>query len=228
MTAGPGSALTSSIRRACMRPRQAGWTVLLTAISGAFACAGTKQSPTLADAAAGAGGGVTGGGGRDGAIDVASPFDILVSDGRVIGVDALGDAACATATQRAQQVPLDIYIMMDSSGSMDDFVGNSTVTTKWMAVRDAILTFLQDPQSAGLGVGLQYFPLFQRGVPDTCETDGECAGFGPCDILRTCSAGTSVTPCQTNADCRGGLGMCVRLGVCNVSVGYCAPGGTGA
>ena len=213
-----------------MTPRQVGWLAIwfaISAMSGALGCAGTKQKPTETGDAGGGSGGTTGGGaGRDGGMDIGSPPDIAVTDGRVIGSDALGDAACATATQRAQQVPLDIYIMMDSSGSMDDVVAANSTTTKWAAVRDAIIAFLRDPQSAGLGVGIQYFPLTQPGVPATCEMTNMCNGFGPCDILNTCSATPTITPCQTNADCRGGQGMCVRLGVCNLSGGACAPAGT--
>lgn len=208
-----------------MAPRQAGLTAIV-AVSGVLGCAGTSPHPSAgADAAAGTGGSGIGAAGRDGGgIDLAATADIAVNDGRVIGSDALGDAACATATQRAQQVPLDIYMMVDSSGSMLDPIAPNSTTTKWMAVRDAIIGFLQDPQSVGLGVGLQYFPLFQPGVPATCETDGNCAGFGPCDILRTCSASQSITPCATNGDCRG-QGTCVRLGVCGVSPSYCSPAG---
>ncbi len=212
-----------------MAPRHAGWTVI-AAVCGGLACAGTSQRPSSgndAAAGAGAGGSTSGSAGRDGGgngIDVPGA-DIAVNDGRVIGADALGDAACATATQRAQQVPLDIYIMMDSSGSMTDVIATNSTTTKWTAVRDAVIAFLQDPQSVGLGVGLQYFPLLQPTAPDTCENDGACGGFGPCDIIRTCSNTATVTPCQTNANCRGGQGMCIRLGVCGASGGYCAPAG---
>jgi hypothetical protein len=212
-----------------MTPRQVG-RLAIVAVSGIFfgalGCAGTNQKPTqTGDAAAGSGGTAVATGGHDGGggVDVASPFDILVNDGRVIGTDALGDAACATATQRAQQAPLDIYIMMDSSGSMDDYIATGSTTTKWQAVHDAIVAFLNDPQSAGLGVGIQYFPLEQPGVPDTCETNNTCGNYGPCDILNTCSMTSTITPCQTNADCTRGQGTCVRLGVC--SSGYCAPAG---
>jgi len=212
-----------------MAPRQAGWTVI-AAVCGVLACAGTSQRPSSgndAAAGAGAGGSTSGSAGRDGGgngIDVPAPADIAVNDGRVIGADALGDAACATATQRAQQVPLDIYIMMDSSGSMTDVIATNSTTTKWTAVRDAVIAFLQDPQSVGLGVGVQYFPLLQAGVPEGCENDGACSGFGPCDILRTCSASPTIVECQTNANCRG-MGMCVRLGFCGTSGGYCSPAG---
>ena len=203
---------------------------LVAGMAGALAaCAATKQRPSgSADAAAGTGAGAgASGAARDGGSGGAAgtSSDNTDGPGRVIGADALGDAACATATQRAEQLPLDIYVMMDSSGSMLDFVSTTGTATKWTAVRAALISFLQDPQSAGIGVGLQYFPLVQPGVPETCETTGECAGFGPCDILRTCSMTPTVTACVSNADCRGGGGTCVRLGVCNASGGYCAPPG---
>src|SRR5688572_6899101 len=153
------------------------------------ACAATKQRPSGgADAAAGTGPAAGASGGhRDGGGGSSGAAGATDGPGRVIGADALGDAACATATQRAEVLPLDIYVMMDSSGSMLDFVSATGTTTKWTAVRAALIAFVQDPLSAGIGVGLQYFPLVQPGVPETCEITGDCAGFGPCDILRTCS-----------------------------------------
>jgi hypothetical protein len=200
------------------------WVVAVT-LSAAGGCAGTKQQASVfMDGGAGTAG-TTGTAGRDAAIDnggVGGIGGFPTTDGRVIGTDALGDAACAVGTQVAQKVPLDLYIMMDSSGSMTGTVAGNQ--TKWDAVRSALTTFLRDPKSAGLGVGIQYFPLLRPGVPDECETDGQCVGSGPCDILRTCSASSMITPCLTNGDCRG-MGMCVRLGICGVSPSYCSPAG---
>ena len=195
--------------------RGAAWVGVLLAAAG---CAGTKQATQLG--AGGGGGGSTGGTGRDAAV-----IDSVGSspDGqRVIGSDALGDAACAVATQTAERVPLDLYIMMDSSGSMSAII--SGTQTKWDAVRSALTAFLSDQDSAGLGVGLQYFPQLRAGVPAECEMDNNCGTAGPCDILRTCSASATITPCATNADCRG-MGTCVRLGACGVSPSYCSPAG---
>ena len=197
--------------------------IAATALSVAGGCAGTKEKPTQIDGGAAgmtttgpdaAAGGAGGAGGGIGGFPS--------TDARVIGTDALADTACAVATQSAQKVPLDLYIMLDSSGSMVGTVAGNQ--TKWDAVRSALTAFLADPKSAGLGVGIQYFPLFRPGVPDTCETDQACVGYGPCDILRTCSAGTTITLCTSNGDCRG-MGMCVRLGVCGVSDDYCSPAG---
>lgn len=196
-------------------------------------CAGTRERPSVADAAAGAGAGATnlsGGGGFDGSVSSTGYAGSSTGGpARVIGGDALGDAACASATQKAQQVPLDLYIMADSSGSMDDFIATNSTTTKWQAVTAALKTFIQDPQSAGLGVGIQYFPLEQPGVPNTCESDPVCAGFGPCDFLGVCSGSPrdmSIS-CQSNSDCPRGTGTCERLGGCHVTGGYCAPAGGG-
>ena len=58
----------------------------------------------------GPGPGAGGTAGRDAAIDnggVGGIGGFPTTDGRVIGTDALGDAACAVATQMAQKVPLD-------------------------------------------------------------------------------------------------------------------------
>jgi hypothetical protein len=64
--------------------------------------------------------------------------------------------ACAAETTRAQQLPLDIYIMLDQSGSMGD---NVTGGTKWTVIRNALAQFLSQPTLTGVSVGLQYFPI---------------------------------------------------------------------
>jgi hypothetical protein len=108
---------------------------------------------------------------------------------------------------------------------MSDYIATTSTTSKWQAVTAALTTFLQDPKSAGLGVGIQYFPIEQTNVPDTCAAEADCVGFGPCDILNVCNLAATPTYCQTNSDCPPGTGACERLGGCNVSGGYCAPAG---
>jgi hypothetical protein len=114
---------------------------------------------------------------------------------------------------------------MDSSGSMAE--ETATGPTKWDAVRTAMASFLNDTQSAGIGVGLQYFPLLREGVPASCTADGPCGTFGPCDRARTCygPGTTQIVLCETNADCRQGE-TCTLLGSCPLFGGYCAPVGT--
>ncbi|APR84350.1 Hypothetical protein A7982_09699 [Minicystis rosea] len=134
-----------------------------------------------------------------------------------------GDVTCAGETSQAELIPLDIYLMLDSSGSMLDTTGtNGTGPSKWTAVTQALTTFFGDPQSVGLGVGLQHFPLLAPGVPVSCTSSSQCPGqSGPC-LLKVCSGMSAITPCETNADCVGqGTGQCIKLGECGDT--YCAP-----
>ncbi|HVR03502.1 MAG TPA: hypothetical protein VMT47_15300 [Polyangia bacterium] len=139
---------------------------------------------------------------------------------RVVGGAPLGDAACAAQTQKAEKVPLDMYVMLDSSGSMDELTASGQ--SKWDAIVAALTTFLRDPSSAGLGVGLQYFPLTKPGVPDTCMATADCGASGPCNMIRAClKAGTA---CATNADCKRG-DTCELVGGCTLVNSLCQPVG---
>src|SRR5579863_7209621 len=151
------------------------------------ACAGTKGR---ASASGGRSGEIGSGGvtvlGSGGATDARG--GITDGAGAVIGSTSLGDAACASSSQMAELVPLNIYIMMDKSGSMADPIATNSTTTKWNAVSSALTTFFQDGQSAGIGVGIQYFPQEQAGVADSCQADNDCGAYGPCGVITTCSA----------------------------------------
>ena len=68
-----------------------------------------------------------------------------------------GACQCAAISHSAKLIPLDMYIMMDQSSSMADATGAGP--TKWEAIAQAIDAFVKDPKSAGIGVGIQYFPL---------------------------------------------------------------------
>src|SRR5437879_5239807 len=122
------------------------------AIILAAACGSSDQSlfgDGLGDAGEGGGGdalpGDEGGLGGDGA----SFGDVTTLD------DAF--AACATDTQRGKQLPLDLAVMLDTSGSMFEPV--TTGGTKYESVKTAMGQFVNDPGSAGIGIALQYFPL---------------------------------------------------------------------
>jgi hypothetical protein len=58
--------------------------------------------------------------------------------------------ACAYSTTKAQQQPLDVYVMLDQSLSM--------LGPKWTGVTGAINSFVMQPLS-GVSVGIQYFAL---------------------------------------------------------------------
>jgi hypothetical protein len=119
------------------------------------------------------------------------------SDGNNGTVDA---PACATSIVKADKIPLDLYVMLDQSSSMDEAVSGGG--TKWTTVTSALGTFVQQPGLDGVSVGMQYF-----GVPSgggtcsvvTCTVDADCGATacGPC-IANFCvglitSAGDSCT-----------------------------------
>jgi hypothetical protein len=142
------------------------------------------------------------------------------------GPDAPGggraDAACAMQTATAETLPLDLFMMMDSSGSMTE--QTAAGPTKWQAVETAMGAFFNDPMSAGIDVELQYFPLIQPNARTTCTTNADCGAYGPCDLYRTCFGltTTQIVLCTTQSDCQPGE-ACVELGSCPVSGGSCAP-----
>lgn len=62
---------------------------------------------------------------------------------------------CADETLQASGRVLDIFIMQDRSGSMDDATSNGQ--SKWTVVTSAIDAFVADPKSAGIGAGIGFF-----------------------------------------------------------------------
>ncbi len=60
------------------------------------------------------------------------------------------DSACAVASNKAEEVPLNMYIMFDKSYSM--------LGTKWSQTTAALQSFFADHASAGLWVALSFFP----------------------------------------------------------------------
>lgn len=72
-----------------------------------------------------------------------------------------GSGGCAGTSSRAEQQPLDLYLMLDRSGSMEDGAGT---VTKWEAISSALSSFVGQTM-AGVSVGLQYFPSVDQYVP---------------------------------------------------------------
>src|SRR5450432_3809190 len=200
--------------------------LMLAGVVAAASCVRVKQSAVDGGGAAGGGGAADDSGVIFVRYDGPPAIEVAPTDsapGRVVGSAPLGDAACAAQTQKAEKLPLDMYVMLDSSSSMTELTMSGQ--SKWDAIRMALTQFLRDPNSAGLGVGLQYFPLTTAGVPPECAVDADCGTHGPCHILKTCAAGANVTVCETNADCGRG-DTCVPLGGCSASDQFCIPVGT--
>jgi hypothetical protein len=169
------------------------------------------------------GGTTTDGGGLDGG-DGGNPFGNdggNASDGGnqfgdgAINTDS-GLGACATDTQKGQVLPLDLYIMQDTSGSMWTQIAQNV--SKYSAVKSALTTFVNDPGSAGMGVGLQFFPVNKTGEPTSCTASTQCSGGSTDFCLKSICLSpspkfNSVIPCNVKADCPAGM-SCVAIGEC--------------
>jgi len=124
--------------------------------------------------------------------------------------DAAPDAfaACAIRSVEASRTPLHLFFMLDTSGSMNDLVADGQ--SKWSQISTAISAFASDPASAGLGMGIQYFPLYATGVPSSCSRDSQCGSAGPC-VARICDDGSGDV-CQSDDDCFAA--SCVPIAAC--------------
>lgn len=188
------------------------WGLAVTLfVSFLAACSAIPTHPIGAQGSGGQGGTTDSNKGNGGA---GHGGGLVLSGNLVTGGGTGGGPSCGGHRSKAEVVPLDLYLMLDSSGSMLETVGTSS-TTKWTAITAALSAFLSDPGSVGLGVGLQHFPQTQPGVPDACAADSECPGTsGPC-MLRFCEDQSG--PCSRNSECHGTA--CVPLGQCGSS--YC-------
>jgi hypothetical protein len=132
--------------------------------------------------------------------------------------------ACAGHVTTGELVPVDMFVMLDISGSMLEMTDAGS--DKWTAVKNALHAFLSDAGSAGLGVGIQYFPLEKTGVPASCTSNADCGSSAPC-FLRVCWGALSTSgqsyPCETDADCQlasGNAGPCMAFGQCSGDRSY--------
>jgi hypothetical protein len=146
--------------------------VVACSLGVAIACGSAGSNSGFDNGSSGAGSSGSGSGGASGGLGSGS------SGG---GASGVGNA-CAAETSKGQQRPLDMYIMLDQSASMDD-------SGKWPSVTSALKTFFGLPAAAGVGVGLQYFalPATLPGCPSTCARDADCpGGIGCIPLMNKC------------------------------------------
>jgi hypothetical protein len=190
----------------------------LAAVAGSLGAAcgsSSAENPHgLAKPNSGGAAGKSGSGGSGGS----SGSGIMLSGGTA-GSDSGGAAGsssvCGGDDFDAELLPLDLYLMLDSSGSMLD---EANGTTKWQAIQSALDRFLEDPASAGIGIGLQFFPLESPDAPETCQSNADCGTFGPC-LQKFCrGAGPDFYWCDNESECittdNVNLGPCVPLTYC--------------
>ena len=131
-----------------------------TGASGAAAGAGGNAASAGTAAGTGTGGSGTGGSGAGGSGTGGSGVGGGVQDAGIPDVGFRYDSgggeqdACAAVTVEAQLVPLDLYVVLDRSGSM---VNPSLGPLRWPPVRDALNQFFSSAQAQGIGIALTMF-----------------------------------------------------------------------
>lgn len=119
---------------------------------------------------------------------------------------------CAGVLVEAKSTPFDMYVMLDISASMLLRTEGNPLQSKWQAVRSALSAFVSDDASAGIGVGLQVFPLPDPAIPDECTADAQCRGFR-C-LTQACWPPQNglLYVCAQDSECESG--DCVDWGLC--------------
>jgi hypothetical protein len=144
--------------------------------SGAGSASAAPGAGNTHNAGGSAGAIFTSGGttGSSGSTGFGGGFGATTSGGGFVATDG---AACSTNTYSGERLPLDMYFLVDTSGSMQDKVQGGT---KWSVVSAALTAFVNDPANADIDPGIGYFPLVLPNVPAFCTVDTDCATYGPC------------------------------------------------
>jgi hypothetical protein len=116
--------------------------------AAALVACGSSSGDDTSGSSGGASGGTSGGssGGTSGLLGGSS------GDGGSSGPGSGDLSGCATSSKKAEKVPVDMIIGLDTSFSMDFY-------EKWPNVRDALKVFVNDVPPTDLQVGLQFFPI---------------------------------------------------------------------
>jgi hypothetical protein len=195
--------------------------------AGALACHNPEVTAVGGNNAGSGGSGETGD--RDGGVTGIAGFGVNWSDagaptgGASVTPPVEGVHTCATSSAVAKAIPLDLLLLVDTSGSMAERFADQT---KWQMVRAALLSFVGDPGSAELGAGLEFFPRLRpctsaaacgmnKNRPLVCLSPSKCVMPG--ESLEDAS------DCSSQAQCANGT--CTRVGVCLSTGAKCQPVG---
>jgi len=116
----------------------------LATAAGATSTVGCKSIPPPETGSGGSGtgsGGSSGSGGIDGG--VLPSMDAMQDKFSAGDMSMSLDGACSAVTSSAKLVPLDLYVIMDSSKSMLDTDSNNV--DKWTDLKNAMSTFFSNP-----------------------------------------------------------------------------------
>ncbi len=148
----------------------------LACLPGACAASGDDTGSAGGKAGNAGSAGAAGGAGSAGAAGT-----LIDTDGGVTDVGVNETNACAGESYEGKMSPLDVYVLLDATSSMKGGGGNEVV---WPGVTHALVGIITDTASAGISMGLTFFPV--RPGPDTvfpkeCNQTSDCGLYGPCE-----------------------------------------------
>jgi hypothetical protein len=108
-------------------------------------------SPPNYSTEGGEGGSGGGSGSGAGAHDTSSTGDLGFHPSSGSGGSGGGVQGCAATSQEATSIPVNMFVMVDKSGSMND-------NGKWTNAKAAFTSFFQDPAAGSLRVAMRFFP----------------------------------------------------------------------
>ena len=133
---------------------------------------------------------------------------------------AASSQSCAEEAHQAEIVPVDLMLLLDTSGSMTESAG---MGNKWEAAQSALSAFVRDPRSAGLGAGLQFYP---GGRERPCMNDMDCGAMSTgtfyCRARQACVGPGGLIGAST---CGGPNGSSCAAGTTCTNIGRCATSG---
>jgi hypothetical protein len=134
-----GVGVTAAVLGAALAP-----VVLVSACAPGSGATGSAGTQSAGPAQGGAG---VGGAGGSGAGNGSSQ-----SGGSGVGGKPIDpDAACGVVEEKANVTPLNLYLMVDRSVSMEG--------TNWNAARAGLEAFLASPKAAGVRAAIKFFPI---------------------------------------------------------------------
>jgi hypothetical protein len=109
-------------------------------------------------------------------VNVGTPSAGFVDDAAPVAASSGAEQpVCGGILFEPERIPVDMYFLVDSSGSMAE--PTALGTRKWDVMAQALVRFISDPRSAPTGMGINFFPATTASAPAPCT---------PIPVLNLC------------------------------------------
>ncbi|AUX43909.1 keratin associated protein 5-1 [Sorangium cellulosum] len=99
------------------------------------------------------------------------------NNGSIYQSDSCQSPGCTATASVSLVRPVTLFVALDKSASMQtNFDGDDVSAQRWMPATNALKDFFTDPESAGLGIALEFWP--DDSHPNPCTGTPTCPGPG--------------------------------------------------